>query len=85
MQVLSIFREVATRRLFSIVREERQLTYDASFQFQGFDRIKGGMYQVSVTTSPQQADEAVQVRGAVCTNTGDWGLLGVPGAQGAPG
>uniref|UniRef100_A0A7S1NQ93 Uncharacterized protein n=1 Tax=Eutreptiella gymnastica TaxID=73025 RepID=A0A7S1NQ93_9EUGL len=58
--VLSIFREVATRRLFSIVREERQLTYDASFQFQGFDRIRGGMYQVSVTTSPQQADLAVQ-------------------------
>ena len=58
--VQAIFREVATRRLFSIVREERQLTYDATFMFQGFERINGGMYMVSVTTSPEQAQQAVQ-------------------------
>lgn len=50
---LAIIQEVANRRLFSVVREERQLTYDASFRFQNFDSILGGWYIVSVTSSPR--------------------------------
>jgi hypothetical protein len=52
--VVQILQEVANRRLFSVVREERQLTYDASFQMQGHESIMGGWYLVSVTSSPQQ-------------------------------
>jgi predicted Zn-dependent peptidase len=46
--------------LFSIVREERQLTYDASFQWHGKDAIQGGFYQVSVTSTPALVQRAVQ-------------------------
>ena len=35
MVVLMVLQEVANRRLFSVVREERQLTYDASFSVGG--------------------------------------------------
>lgn len=52
--------KVANRRLFSVVREERQLTYDASFQLQGHDSIKGGWYLVSVTSSPSQVQDAIR-------------------------
>ena len=31
MVAMLVLQEVANRRLFSVVREERQLTYDASF------------------------------------------------------
>lgn len=44
------------RRLFTVVREERKLTYDASFTLLGFDAVQGGLYLVSVTTSPDQVN-----------------------------
>lgn len=34
--------QVANRRLFTVVREERQLTYDASFVLQNRDVLEGG-------------------------------------------
>ena len=46
--------QVANRRLFSVVREERRLTYDASFQLHGHDSMQGGWYSVSVTSNPSQ-------------------------------
>jgi len=55
-----ILQEVANRRLFSVVREERQLTYDASFQIQGHESILGGWYLVSVTSSPSQVQDAIR-------------------------
>ena len=51
---------MACRRLFAVVREERQLTYDASFQLQDFNSIRGGWYVVSVTSSPGQVQEAIR-------------------------
>lgn len=36
-----LFCQVANRRLFSVVREERQLTYDASFSLQQRDIVEG--------------------------------------------
>lgn len=57
---LMVFQEVTNRRLFSVVREERQLTYDASFMLMGHESLKGGWYLVSVTSSPQKVQAAVQ-------------------------
>ena len=34
--------DLANRRLFSNVRERKQLTYDANFSFTGFERLLGG-------------------------------------------
>jgi len=36
---LSLVQEVANRRLFSVVRERKQLTYDANFRFSEHERI----------------------------------------------
>jgi predicted Zn-dependent peptidase len=41
------------------VREERRLTYDASFTFKGSELQPGGWYLVSVTSSPSQVQAAV--------------------------
>jgi predicted Zn-dependent peptidase len=57
--LLSVLQEVANRRLFSVVREERRLTYDASFQFNAPETLKGSWYTVSVTSSPQQVQAAI--------------------------
>ena len=38
---LQVLQEVANRRLFSVVREEKRLTYDASFVFKGSDLLNG--------------------------------------------
>lgn len=57
---LMILQEIANRRLFSVVREERQLTYDAAFQLQGFEGIQGGWYIVSVTSSPEKVQQAIR-------------------------
>jgi len=56
---LSLVQEVANRRLFSVVRERRQLTYDANFRFSEHERIKGGWYLVSVTASRANAEKAL--------------------------
>ena len=42
--LLSVLQEVANRRLFSVVREERRLTYDASFQFNSPETLLGSWY-----------------------------------------
>ncbi len=46
--------------MFNIVREEQQLTYDASFQLHGTDTVQGGWYQVFVTSSPEKVQQAVR-------------------------
>jgi len=57
---LALLQEVINRRLFSVVREKRQLTYDANFHLSDHDRLKGGWYLVSVTASPANADAALE-------------------------
>ena len=52
--------EIANRRLFSYVRERKQLTYDANFSFTGFERLMGGFFLVTVTASKENAQKALE-------------------------
>jgi predicted Zn-dependent peptidase len=73
--LLGVLSEVANRRLFSVVREERRLTYDASFQLRGASSVNGGWYLVSVTSSPSQVHEAVEAcRDAMHSLKGTFGV-----------
>lgn len=75
--VIQILQEVANRRLFSVVREERQLTYDASFQMNGHESIMGGWYLVSVTSSPEKVQEAIRAcKEALSSLKGTFGVMG---------
>ncbi|KAJ1452633.1 hypothetical protein M885DRAFT_526193 [Pelagophyceae sp. CCMP2097] len=57
--VLALLQEVINRRLFSVVRERKQLTYDANFHFCDHERLCGGWYVVSVTASVDKAQRAL--------------------------
>jgi predicted Zn-dependent peptidase len=57
---LLLLSEIANRRLFSYVRERKQLTYDANFSFTGFERLMGGFFLVTVTASKENAAKALQ-------------------------
>jgi predicted Zn-dependent peptidase len=56
---LMLVSEIANRRLFSNVRERKQLTYDANFSFTGFERLLGGWFLVTVTASKENAQKAL--------------------------
>lgn len=56
---LLLLSEIANRRLFSYVRERKQLTYDANFSFTGFERLMGGFFLVTVTASKENAQKAL--------------------------
>merc|ERR1712157_87541 len=51
--------EIVNRRLFSTVRERKQLTYDANFSLTGFERLMGGYFLVTVTASKEKARKAL--------------------------
>jgi len=57
---LSLLSEIVNRRLFSNVRERKQLTYDANFSLTGFERLKGGWFLVTVTASKEKAQAALE-------------------------
>ena len=57
---LSLLSEIINRRLFSTVRERRQLTYDANFSFTNFERLAGGWFLVTVTASKEKAQLALE-------------------------
>ena len=57
---LSLLSEIANRRLFSTVRERKQLTYDANFSLTGFERLMGGWFLVTVTASKEKAQKALE-------------------------
>lgn len=57
---LSLLSEIVNRRLFSTVRERKQLTYDANFSFSGFERLLGGWFLVTVTASKEKAQLALE-------------------------
>jgi predicted Zn-dependent peptidase len=57
---LSLISEIVNRRLFSTVRERRQLTYDANFSLTGFERLAGGWFLVTVTASKEKAQAALE-------------------------
>ena len=56
---LSLISEILNRRLFSTVRERKQLTYDANFSLTGFERLTGGWFLVTVTASIENAKKAL--------------------------
>jgi len=56
---LSLLSEIVNRRLFSYVRERKQLTYDANFSLTGFERLMGGWFLVTVTASKEKAQAAL--------------------------
>ncbi|KAL7581314.1 hypothetical protein ACA910_006078 [Epithemia clementina (nom. ined.)] len=56
---LGLLSEIANRRLFSTVRERKQLTYDANFSFSAFERLLGGWFLVTVTASKEKAQLAL--------------------------
>ena len=57
---LSMISEIVNRRLFSNVREKKQLTYDANFKFTGFEQIGGGYFLCTVTASREKAEDAME-------------------------
>ena len=57
---LMLLSEIINRRLFSNVRERKQLTYDANFSFTGFERLYGGWFLVTVTASKEKAQQALE-------------------------
>lgn len=57
---LLLLSEIFNRRLFSNVRERKQLTYDANFAFTGFERLLGGWFLVTVTASKEKAQKALE-------------------------
>jgi len=56
---LSLLSEIINRRLFSTVRERKQLTYDANFSLTNFERLAGGYFLVTVTASQDKAQKAL--------------------------
>jgi len=71
---LALVQEVANRRLFSVVRERKQLTYDANFKFSEHERLGGGHYLISCTASPANAEKAL----AACRETLQGLVAGAP-------
>lgn len=57
---LSLLSEIINRRLFSNVRERKQLTYDANFSLTNFERLAGGWFLVTVTASKEKAQAALE-------------------------
>ena len=57
---LMLIGEIVNRRLFSNVREKKQLTYDANFKFTGFDGVGGGYWLCTVTASKEKAELAAE-------------------------
>ncbi len=56
---LSLLSEIVNRRLFSNVREQKQLTYDANFSLTGFERLMGGRFLVTIAASKEKAQAAL--------------------------
>ncbi|CAM9843317.1 unnamed protein product [Pylaiella littoralis] len=57
---LMMLKEALNRRLFSVVREQKRLTYDASIHLTNFDRLLGSWYLITVTAIPDKVDEAIK-------------------------
>jgi len=55
---LALLVEVINSRLFTTVRDMLGLTYDVSFQLSNFDRLEGGWYLLSVTSTPGKVHQA---------------------------
>mmetsp|Transcript_12486 Transcript_12486/g.38094 ORF Transcript_12486/g.38094 Transcript_12486/m.38094 type:complete len:1094 (+) Transcript_12486:240-3521(+) len=56
-----ILREVMTRRMFSELREEANLSYEANFKIVSFDNLHGGYYLATATAAPENAQKALEL------------------------
>lgn len=56
---LWILQELVTKRLFSILREEQRLTYEAAFEVMSFDILWGGIFIITVHTQPEEAERVL--------------------------
>lgn len=57
---LWILQELVTKRLFSILREEQRLTYEAAFEIMSFDILWGGIFVITVHTQPEEAERVLE-------------------------
>ncbi|CDI85286.1 hypothetical protein EPH_0053790 [Eimeria praecox] len=57
---LWILQELVTKRLFSILREEQRLTYEAAFDVMSFDILWGGIFIITVHTQPEEAERVLE-------------------------
>ncbi|EFJ12171.1 hypothetical protein SELMODRAFT_446750 [Selaginella moellendorffii] len=57
---MTLLAEIINARLFTNVRDALGLTYDVSFEFRLFDRLKGGWFVISVTSTPTKIQRAVE-------------------------
>jgi len=56
---LLLIQEIMNRRLFSNIREKKQLTYDANFRWHPYDLYEGGWYSVQIAASPENAPQVL--------------------------
>eukprot|EP00899_Mesostigma_viride_P019537 jgi/Mesvir1/27585/Mv07330-RA.1 len=66
----SLLSEVINTRLFTSVRDQLGLTYDVSFTMSLFDRLKLGWWVVSVTSTPDKVDKALEASHSVLLGVG---------------
>ncbi|KAL8454300.1 hypothetical protein Emed_000409 [Eimeria media] len=57
---LWILQELVTKRLFSVLREEKRLTYEAAFEVLSFDILWGGAFVITVHTQPEAAERTLE-------------------------
>ncbi|KAL8435441.1 hypothetical protein ACSSS7_002512 [Eimeria intestinalis] len=57
---LRILQELVTKRLFSVLREEKRLTYEAAFEVLSFDILWGGAFIITVHTQPEETERALE-------------------------
>lgn len=58
--VLAVLQELISSRLYQTVRDRKQLTYDTTFQFNGYERMDGAYWMTYVTASPEKIDLAIK-------------------------
>ncbi|PFH32691.1 hypothetical protein BESB_013030 [Besnoitia besnoiti] len=58
---LWLLQEMVSKRMFSVLREEHRLTYDATFDFLSFEILRGGLFVVTVHTEPRLVEAVLQV------------------------
>jgi len=62
---LGLLGEIINSRLFTTVRDSLGLTYDVSFEVNLFDKLGLGWYVISVTSTPEKVQKAVDACKAV--------------------
>ncbi|KAF8817851.1 peptidase M16 inactive domain-containing protein, partial [Cardiosporidium cionae] len=56
---LVMLQEILNKRMFSVLRGDKQLTYDATFEFIHFDSFSGGLFLITVHTNPDMIESVI--------------------------